>query len=319
MAILDKQPNHVSETKSYIDKASIDVFYHIIHAINKKKLINKTVEEIQQRKTELSVDIPKKVLVKSNNYKSLYKKIDALTNHQINYDLINKKGEKIRKHTVVISGSDFNKNKQYLTVHIPVSAQLYLLSTKVNYTSFNLKEALSFENYYSKLMYEFCCQYLNIKNRTLNYSINSFRARLNILQKYSKKENFKRKILDEPLKELKEKSSIYFDYRILKNKETGIEYLRFKILVDPKKHKLDTLAKENYIKVYNFLSMIYEGSINAQRLTEQIFNNSYIGEAKQRFERLNNDFGYGKLSKKDITHILNKSILPEYEIDINDF
>lgn len=319
MIKLNKQPNHVSETKAYIDKNVIDVLYYILYALNSKNLINQTPHDILKRGIQLSVSIPKKSLVKSNNYQSLYKRLDKLSQSTITYVLKDTNGKETVKKTVIISGSDFNKHKQDITIHIPVSAQYYLLTTKDKFTSFNLEEALNLKYYYSKLMYEFCHQYKNVENGVFNYSIQKLRIRFNIQNKYLSNEIFKFKILEQSKKELKEKSSIYFDYRFLKNKVTGEYFLQFKVLVDPKKNESNKLAQECYTKVYTFLNLIYGGTVDSVKLTDQIYNNKYIGVAKTRFESLNNDLGYGRKSKLDITHILNKSILPEYEINISDF
>ncbi len=96
----------------------------------------------------------------------------------------------------------------------------YLLDLKSRFTKYSLQEALSFKSGFSMRIYQLLSQYQY--KQEVEYTMEQLRFCLNIDDgKFGRFFDFKRKVLDYAQKEIAEKSSLKFEYELIKKNRKG--------------------------------------------------------------------------------------------------
>ncbi|MDQ7082241.1 MAG: replication initiation protein [Aquificota bacterium] len=108
----------------------------------------------------------------------------------------------------------------------------YLLKLKEKFTTYYLKAVIGLRSSYSVRLYELLKQYQGIGRR--RFTIEELRSILKIQpDEYTRYNDFKRFVILQAQRELKEKTDIYFDFREIKRGRKVVE-LEFTILENPK-------------------------------------------------------------------------------------
>ncbi len=106
----------------------------------------------------------------------------------------------------------------------------YLLKLNSKFTQFQLKDVMQLKSGYSIRIYELIKQYEKIGNRIL--VVDDLKNKLGLKKnldlgieydKYSRYNNFKKRVLEVAKKELKAKSNLYFDYEEIKSNKKVIK------------------------------------------------------------------------------------------------
>jgi hypothetical protein len=120
----------------------------------------------------------------------------------------------------------------------------FLLDLKTQFTSYELKYALSLKSFYAIRLYEILKQYLNIGKR--QFDIEKLRALLGIeIDKYPQYNDFKKRVIDPAVKEINQGSDLRISFQEKKHvrKITSLAFQIWKAWIIPKT-VLDALPKE---------------------------------------------------------------------------
>jgi len=126
----------------------------------------------------------------------------------------------------------------------------FLFELKENFSSYNIKEIMSFKSRYSIRIFEMLIQYKNTNHKSLKINLNDFYKRLNISDSMSKISKLKDRILEVRKKEINENSNITMNYKLIKKGRsfTDIEFKfsnNYKVLNQRKESKSsDYLEKQ---------------------------------------------------------------------------
>jgi len=133
------------------------------------------------------------------------------------------------------------------TVELKISKELkpYLLKLREKFTTYYLKAVIGLRSSYSVRLYELLKQYQDIGRR--RFSIEELRSILKIEpDEYTRYNDFKRFVILQAQRELKEKTDIYFDFREIKRGRRVAE-IEFTILENPRFRALK--EKEEEVKI----------------------------------------------------------------------
>jgi plasmid replication initiation protein len=141
-------------------------------------------------------------------------------------------------------------NKQGF-IELEFSPQLkpYLLNLKEFFTKYEIENIVKLNSSYAIRIYELLKQYEKIGYR--EFEIIDLKKKLNIIEnKYNVYANFKRKVILQSQKELKEKTDIYFEFEEKKTgrKITGIKFLIYRKVKDKKENLSSSSEKLNLPK-----------------------------------------------------------------------
>jgi len=120
------------------------------------------------------------------------------------------------------------------TVELKISKELkpYLLKLREKFTTYYLKAVIGLRSSYSVRLYELLKQYESVGRR--RFTIEELRSLLKIEpNEYTRYNDFKRFVILQAQRELKEKTDIYFDFREIKRGRRVAE-IEFTILENPK-------------------------------------------------------------------------------------
>lgn len=311
-----RQPNHVSTARFTLTVLEKNIIYIVIDEL--QKIMNKDFNEVYK---EQEIKIELKKIDRNNNYSRIRKAIKSLASKQVEYQVIipggTGKSERIQENiTSLVSGLKYEKQSQFISFMVPSSACRFFCYIGGGFTSFQKTIAISLSSVYSKLLYELCCRWVD--KGGYSCSIDDLKVYLSISEKYSKISHFKQKVLDASVKELKDKADLFFSYSLQKE---GRKFSKISIKIH--KNAIDRgeyygVREEHYAYVYAFLNRFYPNYINdkALKYTEALAEENNIDKGYYRFQRLDDDFTYGRKTKVDILNLLNQIILPELGVKI---
>jgi plasmid replication initiation protein len=133
----------------------------------------------------------------------------------------------------------------------------YFLALKTNFTAYNLQYILPMQSQYSMRLYQLL-KSEQWKKNTVTYSIEYLRDIFQLKDKYKLYGDFKKKVIQQAEKELKEHSDIYFKYSEVKDGRKVIE-ITFNIF-NNKNNQVFEINKT----VSSFKKKIYEQYINKE-------------------------------------------------------
>ena len=107
------------------------------------------------------------------------------------------------------------KNKSYFEVEVSKEVLPYYVELAQNFTSYSMTVAIALKSTFSQRFYELCCQYRNAG--FFFYTVEKLREMFMLEKKYKRGCDFKRRVLDDPQKELWElynagQCDLYFEF-----------------------------------------------------------------------------------------------------------
>lgn len=302
------QPNHLSIAKISLTSLQKNIIYIIIDEL--QRVMSKNINEIYK---EQLIKVEFKEIDANFNYKRIRDATRQLSSKSVEYDLILPKTGKIRRtDTSIISGIEYELNSSYISFVIPSRACIFFCYIGGGFTSFQKTIGISLSSVYSKIMYEFCCRWIDKGGYTC--TIYKFKEYLNISDKYSQIAHLRNKVLEPAKKELIKKADVYFLYS-LEKKGRRFEIINFKILKNSTDSDLrfNGIRQKHYNFILLFLKRYFPEYVDNKALDycDTIVKNGNGIRAYERFKRLDKEHCLGIKRSKDITNLLTKIILKE--------
>ena len=183
------------------------------------------------------------------------------------------------------------KNKSYFEVQVSKEVLPYYVELAQNFTSYSMTVAIALKSTFSQRFYELCCQYRNAG--FFFYTVEKLREMFMLEKKYKRGCDFKRRVLDDPQKELRElynagQCDLYFEFepKSYKGKEVT-EYKFYVYTRQTEQQKLLEYESANQNEVYMLLTgngrTFLHLCIGGVRHDTGKINNRFICLFKQRF------------------------------------
>ena len=305
------QPNHLSVAKISLTALQKNIIYIIIDEL--QKVMTKDINAIFE---EQKIKVEFKEIDSNNNYSRIKKATKDLASKSVEYDvIIPNNGKTRRTNTSLLSGIEHVLHSSYISFVVPSNACIFFCYIGGGFTSFQKTIALSLNSIYSKVMYEFCCRWIDKGGYTC--SIDFFKEQLNISSKYKQVSHLRNKVLNPAKNELIKNADVFFAYSLSK-KGRKYSHISFKIIKNTNSDtsKFNGVRIEHYSFVYRFLNIYFPNYVDnkAQLYADLIVENGNARVAYERFKRLDNEYSLGKKSKSDITNLLTSVILKEYKV-----
>jgi len=177
------------------------------------------------------------------------------------------------------------------TVELKISKELkpYLLKLREKFTTYYLKAVIGLRSSYSVRLYELLKQYESVGRR--RFTIEELRSLLKIEpNEYTRYNDFKRFVILQAQRELKEKTDIYFDFREIKRGRRVAE-IEFTILENPKFKALKEKEEE---------AKVEEEKQRLKKRYEELF---------KKWEPYLEELNLRRLSKAHVIFFLENSLL----------
>ncbi len=305
------KPNHIVPAKVSFTALQLNIIYIIIDEL--QKIMSKDINQIYQ---EQEIKIAFKELDINNNYNRVRKAFDGISKNPVTFQMSIPGTGKVKKTlTSLLSGLEYELQSTHITFIIPSRACIYFCYIGGGFTSFQKTIALSLKSLYSKIMYDFCCRWID--RGGYQCSIESFKEQLNISDKYNQISHLRNKVLEPSKKELKMKADVYFMYSLIKEgrKFSHISFKIFKNSSDSS-NRFNGVRQEHYSFIYVFLSNYFVREVDnkAQFYTDIIVKKGKAIQAYERFKKLDDQFCKGIKTKKDIKNLLDYVILKEFGV-----
>lgn len=193
--------------------------------------------------------------------KAIYKLISTeavkLMSKRISYE-----DEHIRIDTVLLASCIYHKREGRVTFELPRALQPFLLQLKQNFTTYNLENILRLESVYSIRFFEFCKEYEGLGK--FSFLVEDLKDTFGIADRYKNYFDFKKYVVLQAEKELKENCELFFDFTEEKQGKKVIK-LHFRIHKNRKQKKdgfdfdeaevIDSPVEEIFGLVRNFVSL----------------------------------------------------------------
>jgi plasmid replication initiation protein len=216
LEIVSKDPyrivksNPIINAKYEISAIQAKIFLHMISKID---ITKPDFQEITIGVQEFA----KFANIDSNNlYKVVRTESVKLMDKKISYE-----DEKITLDSVLLASIVYNKAQGTYTFEFPKKLAPFLLQLKDNFTSYDLHNVLTLESAYSIRFFEFCKQYEKIGKFT--FGVEELKEIFGITDKYKNYFDFKKKVILQAQKELKDYCELYFSFREVKEGKKVVE------------------------------------------------------------------------------------------------
>lgn len=157
-------------------------------------------------------DYSEQFKVKANNaYEDLKEAVDSLFNRQFSY-YDKERDEHLRSRW--IHTSSYIDNKGYLVLFFTPVVISMISRLQDQFTKYLLDQISNFKSKYSIRLYEIVSQWLNNGGLSKKYAIDELRSMLGLEEdEYKTMSLFKKNVLDKAVKEIKDKSHLYIEYK----------------------------------------------------------------------------------------------------------
>ncbi|WP_290015192.1 replication initiation protein RepM [Acinetobacter pittii] len=157
-------------------------------------------------------DYSEQFKVKANNaYEDLKEAVDSLFNRQFSY-YDKERDEHLRSRW--IHTSSYIDNKGYLVLFFTPVVISMISRLQDQFTRYLLDQVSNFKSKYSIRLYEIVSQWVNNGGLSKKYAIDELRAMLGLEEdEYKTMSLFKKNVLDKAVKEIKDKSYLYIEYK----------------------------------------------------------------------------------------------------------
>jgi len=316
------QPNSLTNGRYEFTALQKNIIYialsHIRKDMTKEKLSNKNLFD------DYVIDIKISSLAKSKNYTEIIEAAEGMMKKPVKYQYttVDEGGKKVRKFsvaTVLVNTAIHEHGSDIVKLTISKMAVPYILYIGQGFTELQGTIALNLISIYAKRLYEMCCRWKDVGGFVM--SLDEFKTILNIEKKYPQISQLRQYILDYSQKELKEKSDVWFEYKL--NKTGGsrsFNQIIFKVF----RNSVDLKAlgsrkgeiAEKMIFIQNFLNYTFPIVKNdkALRITEQLNDFGFVDEAHKRFSALNKEFKDSEIEIKDVIALTYTILRQDFEI-----
>jgi len=274
--------------------------------------------KIQDFAEFVGIDIKKN----KNYYKEIQKITGVLRNKGFTLIEIDEKGKKIVTQTGWLSTAKYFEGSGMVELEISSDLKMYLLQLKETFSSYRIKNVLQFKKVYSFRIYELLKQYQGIGRRT--FKIENLRDILKIeFDKYTRYNDFKKRVLLPAQKELLKYSDIYFEFKEIK-RVRKVEELEFSIFGNtPKsrpaqieKPKKTNVTQEKKKKKTNLQTLLSDYGLTDTQI-KNFENNPEITEEqiKENIERVKSTVAIYKAQGKkyNISALMVKAIKENWQ------
>ena len=271
-----KQPNSVVEARYEYSEIQMNVLTLIISRI--QDIMTKNLDNLENLQRDLfkniviELDLRLIGIINDNKYK--IKQINEMRHKDLIFEIKSSDQKNWRMNTSVISGTaeEIGGSRVKIWVNHLALPWLVYYGGGIGFTKFNPKSILSVSSKHSKRMYLLLARYYDF-DQTLLLTLNEFKEKMQVAEKYVQWGQLRSFVLEPALKELKEKSDIWFTYEgkaLEKGKK--ITHIEIKIFGDrPKKLKEnnslfsgdEAIIEVNVLMFNNFYFEKYEGFSNA--------------------------------------------------------
>jgi plasmid replication initiation protein len=179
------------------------------------------------------------------------KDFSMLIGEEVNYDVVKKRSKKLLERVVEIKVSEkewiafqwFSKVHYcngLLQIKIHEELNPYLLGLKKEFTRFLTSDVLKFKSVYSIRIYILSKQYKTFKKRL--FTLDELKKKLGIYNKYTKYNDFKKRVLEIAVNEINEKSDLKLEYNEIKEGRKVSEIVFF---IDEDSKDIDIYKKSH--------------------------------------------------------------------------
>jgi plasmid replication initiation protein len=175
-----------------------------------------------------------------------------------------------------VASAKYIKKEGVINIELSQQLKPYLLELKSHFTILELDRILKLKSVYSIRLYEILLKeycYYGKKKISFVFSIKELKAMLGLeVNQYSEIITFKRKILDIAERELKEKSTFYFEYKTIKTGRaiTDIEFFVINEEKKENKQQKQLTTKDDSQKVLDLKSYPVEKKIEADEIIKRL-------------------------------------------------
>jgi plasmid replication initiation protein len=218
LEIISKDPyrivkgNPIINAKYEISAIQAKIFLHMISKI----------DITQPNFQEITIGVQEFAQFANIDSKDLYKIVRTesvkLMDKKIAYE-----DDKITLDSVLLASVVYNKRQGTYTFEFPKKLSPFLVQLKDNFTAYDLHNVLTLESAYSIRFFEFCKQYEKIGKFT--FGVEELKEVFGITDKYKNYFDFKKKVILQAEKELKEHCELYFSFKEKKEGKKIVELL----------------------------------------------------------------------------------------------
>ena len=218
LEIVSKDPyrivkgNPIINAKYEISAIQAKIFLHMISKI----------DITQPNFQEITIGVQEFAQFANIDSKDLYKIVRTesvkLMDKKIAYE-----DDKITLDSVLLASVVYNKRQGTYTFEFPKKLSPFLLQLKDNFTGYDLHNVLTLESAYSIRFFEFCKQYEKIGKFT--FGVDELKEVFGITDKYKNYFDFKKKVILQAEKELKEHCELYISFKEKKEGKKIVELL----------------------------------------------------------------------------------------------
>lgn len=218
LEIVSKDPyrivkgNPIINAKYEISAIQAKIFLHMISKIDISK------PDFQ----EITIGVQEFAKFANIDSKDLYKIVRTesvkLMDKKIAYE-----DDKITLDSVLLASVVYNKKQGTYTFEFPKKLSPFLLQLKDNFTGYDLHNVLTLESAYSIRFFEFSKQYEKIGKFT--FGVDELKEIFGITDKYKNYFDFKKKVILQAQKELKENCELYFTFTEAKEGKKIVELI----------------------------------------------------------------------------------------------
>jgi plasmid replication initiation protein len=255
---LIRQHNAITEARYDMSALGKNIFYILLAQLRgedlnlKKKIYRISVKSLSEIQGKAIEHIQFKRTAKKLLEQVIYVPLGAGKFTQVN----------------LVSSSEYIRGKGTIEIELSEKIRDFLFHINKNFTEFELHEALLLKSKYAKRMYEMLCQYKDTGIFIIN--IDELKARLSMVDPQTKKDKYPKygllraKVLDIVQKEINEKTTMYFDYTVVKTGKR-FSHLKFKIKGNSKSNVI--LHTTNHEPTSAPQASIYEKLTNKYKLS----------------------------------------------------
>ena len=310
------QPNRITYAKFDLTAVQRNIVYLIIGKIQK----HMTKDNLLNRDlfNNFIVTVDADLLVKSNNYDSIYDAAKKLQKMIFEYDYTADDG-RYRSSAVFVSTISQKRGNRYidLTINKDAIPVLLYIGVGVGFTRFQKTIAISLKSVYAKRMYELCNRWKDRGGFLI--SIKEFREMLSIGSRYKQISDLRKRVLNPAQKELKETADVWFEYDLKKYNSRSYNMIEFKVF---SQNPLELPSKKDksgiYMDVVNVLSIAYPLTKDGTSafIADRIEERGRLEELYQRLRRLEDELKKGQKTKTDVIKLIKYIIRVDFGVKL---
>lgn len=272
----------------------------------------------KERNGELSCDVKLedlKKLIPNKNQRTLAnikKTIQVLKQTSLEFEK-NENGDTIECDYNLISGSEYNVNKEFFKIKLAPRLYKHLIDYTI-YAPLNLDILTRFKSFYSQRLYELMRLWSRTdKTIVKNFKIDQLRFVLGVENKYPEYKNFKQRVLNQAVKEINSVGNMKIDVEEIKNGRK-VDEIKFYILDFERKVYFKNIESK-VIDIENDEFKTVENEDNKDDKTTTFYVPNEKLFTVKTLESFKNDFSDYDFKDNKYKKILQEAILVTLEKD----